>query len=303
MLSRFQFDAASVVIEFLIRRLATIVFDVCEIIGYSVSVLLVGVFYALVMNEKNTNIFKSMNAVSLDVVDFSKLPQAHRNAILKNGFMTVWWRNVSMFSFLPSFRSILMYNPFLFLAQVFFTNQFTVDLPPEEQTTENFELIEKLLHKFTGKMKESKELDAVNFNPNFIETDIDDGLFNDIGLQHYSLFTSYIQMEYPKYKAGPLIFDYASPIIEDGTKRKKLDRLWASSGNPFYAIIAYVELTITKNGRLEHPMMGIFSDSLCSNYTWNNIDTLFSSKAGPYIQDQYQKWKAIPIEIISNIEE
>ena len=104
-------------------------------------------------------------------------------------------------------------------------------------------------------------------------------------------------MKYPKYKAGPLIFDYESPILQDGTKRKKIDRLWVSSRNPFYTVIAYVELTITENGRLEHPMMGIFSDSLCSNYTWNNIDTLFSSKVVPYIQDQYQKLKLVPLEI------
>ena len=146
-------------------------------------------------------------------------------------------------------------------------------------------------------MTETKELDAVAYNPNFVETDIDDGLFNDIGLQHLGSCTAYIQMEYPKYKAETLIFDYASPIISDGIKRKKLDRLWASSGNPFYTVIAYVELTITENGRLEHPMMGIFSDSVYSNFVWNSVDVLFVSKVAPYIQDQYQKLKVVSLEI------
>ena len=105
--------------------MSTFVFDTCKIIAYSVSVLLTGVYPAFVRYEKNKNIFKTMNPVSLD---FSKIPQVHRCVISKNSFMKVWWRNVLMFTVLPSSRAILMYNPFLFLSQLSVTNQFTVEL-------------------------------------------------------------------------------------------------------------------------------------------------------------------------------
>ena len=207
--------------EAIIRRIAIFILSMCKIVGYGISIVLVGVYYALVVHDKNIAIFNAMNPVSLDVVDFSKLPRAHRNAIMKNGFAHVWIRNISMFSLLTSLRCILMYNPFLFVAQLSFTNQFTNDIPPDERTTENFQLLELILHTFTGKTKENKSLDAVGYNPNFIDTDIDDGQFDDIGLQYISIFTAYIQMEYLKYKPGTRLFDYRSPIIEDGTKRKK----------------------------------------------------------------------------------
>ena len=77
-LSYFNFDSASTVMEAIIRRIAIFILSMCKIVGYGISIFLVGVYYALVVHDKNIAIFKAMNPVSLDVVDFSKCDNEER---------------------------------------------------------------------------------------------------------------------------------------------------------------------------------------------------------------------------------
>ena len=104
-ISRCHMDCISVILEFIIRTLATVMSYVFRFIGYGISIVLCGVHSPLIMYAHNQSIIKAMNPVSLRIVDFSKLPVVHRNAIAKNGFIAVLWRIVIMFSILHILRS------------------------------------------------------------------------------------------------------------------------------------------------------------------------------------------------------
>ena len=302
-LSNYKLDTLAEILEYSIRYFSTIMTKIYKFVAYSLSILLCGVYYSLITYAENKPVINAMNPVSLHVVDFSKLPNVHQNIVLKNGFFAVWWREVVMFSLLPVLRYTMMYNPFLFILKLSFTNQISKDLPVDERTSDNLNKMEILFHNYEGRCKESERLDSVTFNPNFTETDADDGKFNDIGIQFSSFWTCYIQMELPKYKKTVEQFAYDSPISIDGVKKKKLDRLWIPFQNPFYPVCAYVEITLTECGSIQHPMLGIFSDSKYSELCWSSIDNLFQNKVVPYLEEQYMNSKAAPLEIISNIEE
>ena len=291
LLSYIHWDFISVALEFLIRKLTTLTTLVYKSVAYPCSILLCGVYYPYVTYCNNMLIMTAMDPVSLDVVDFSKLPNVHRNAIMKNGSFSVWLRVVVMFSVLPAIRYILSYNPFLFQLSLVFTNQKTADIPDEERTEANFQMLEMIFHTYAKRVRENKRLDAVNFNPNYTETNTDDGKFNDIGLQYMYYFTSYIQMELPKFRKELERFEYVSPIVSDGVKCKLLDRLWIPYSNPFHALNAYVEVILTENGSLQHPMMGVFSNSVYSHYSWARVDKLFNINVMAYISELYEKYK------------
>ena len=106
-------------------------------------------------------------------------------------------------------------------------------------------------------------------------------------------------MELPKFKKEIERFDYTSPILANGIRCKLLDRLWVS----FHPVASYVEVILTENGSIQHPMMGLIANSVYSTYTWSCIDNLFQKNVISYIEQQYINSKAIPLEIISNIEE
>ena len=110
-------------------------------------------------------------------------------------------------------------------------------------------------------------------------------------------------MELPKFKKEKERFDYTSPILANGIRCKLLDRLWISYSNPFHPVASYVEVILTENGSIQHPMMGLIANSVYSTYTWSCIDNLFQINVISYIEQQYINSKAIPIEIISNTEE
>ena len=302
LLSYWKMDALSELLESTIRYISTLLTRIYKYSGYLISILLCGVYYSLLTYKRNAAIIDAMNPVTLDNIKFSGLPNVHRNAIIKNGFTSVWWKNVVMFSAQPLSRYLLMYNPFLFNLELSFTNHYTQDLPIAERTTENFQILEMIFHSYAGLYKETKRSDAIRFNPNYTECDFDDGRFDDIGMQVCPYYTTYIQMELPKFKKGPERFDYQSPIIEDGIKCKLLDRLWLPYSNPFHPIISYVEMILTENGSLQHPMMGVFSDAYYCDWMWKAIDKLFQINVVSYLEEQYKNSKAIPIEIISNIE-
>ena len=207
-----------------------------------------------------------------------------------------------MFTVLPVLRYTMIDNPYLFTLKLSFTNQISKDLPVDERTSDNINLVEMAFHNLEGRCKQTARLDTVKFNPNFTETDTDDGKFNDIGMQFCQFWTGYIQMELPKYRRTVEIFEYDSPISVDGVKKKKIDRLWIPFDNPFYTVTAYVEVVLTENGSIQHPMLGIFSNSIYSQYVWLCIDDIFQNRIVPYLEEQYMNSKMVPIEIISNIE-
>ena len=297
--SYIHLDFLSVALEFIIRKFTTLMTSVYKSVAYPCSILLCGMYYSYVTYHNNILIMKAMDPVTLDVIDFSKLPNVHRNAIAKNGFFSVWLRIVIMFSVLPAIRYILSYNPFLFQYTVIFTNQKTADIPPEERTDGNFQMLDMIFHTYAGRVKETKRLDAVQFNPNYTETTTDDGKFNDIGLQYMYFFTSYIQMELPKFKKEAARFEYISPIVSDGVKCKLLDRLWTPYCNHFHALNSYIEVILTENGSLQHPMIGVYSNSVFSNFLWAHVDTLFNINVKAYISELYEKYKLPKINIVS----
>ena len=151
LLSYVKFDTVSEHLESTIRYFSSVITSIFTWLGDTMSMLLSGIYFAVLTYETNKPIILAMGPVSLDVVDFSKLPNVHRNAMMKNGFFAVWWRYVIMLSGLPVVRSILMYNPYLFTLSLFFTNQFSKDIDVDERTDENFQTIERIFHTYAGK--------------------------------------------------------------------------------------------------------------------------------------------------------
>ena len=292
LISFLKFDTVSEHLESTIRYFSSFITSIFTRLGYSMSILLSGIYFSVLTYEINKPIILAMGPVSLDVIDFSKLANVHRNAMTKNGIFSVWLRCVVMLSGLPMVRSILTYNPYLFQLSLFFTNQFTKDIDVDERTDENFQTIERIFHTYAGKCSESEALDAVVFNPNYTECITDDGRFNDIGMQFSRYWMTYIQMELPKIKKEIVSFDYTSPILANGVKCKLLDRLWVSYRNPYHPIVSYVEVILTENGSMQHPMMGLIADSVYAVYTWSCIDNLFQQKVFLYIEEQYQNNKS-----------
>ena len=50
---------------------------------------------------------------------------------------------------------------------------------------------------------------------------------------------------------------------------------------------AYVEIVLTENGSIQHPMLGIFSNSIYSQYVWLCIDHIFQNRIVPYLEGKY----------------
>ena len=138
LLSYVKFDTMSEHLESIIRYFSSSITSIIIWLGYTMSILLSGIYFAVLTYESNKPIILAMVPVSLDVVDFSKLPNVHRNAMTKNGVFSVWWRYVIMLSGLPVVRSILMYNPYLFTLSLFSPINFQKILTWMNELTKTF---------------------------------------------------------------------------------------------------------------------------------------------------------------------
>ena len=85
LLSYVKFDTVSEHLESTIRYFSSVITSIFTRLGYTMSMLLSGIYFAVLTFETNKPIILAMGPVSLDVVDFSKLPNVHRNAMMKNG--------------------------------------------------------------------------------------------------------------------------------------------------------------------------------------------------------------------------
>ena len=85
LLSYVKFDTVSEYLESIIRYFSSVITSIIIWLGDTMSMLLSGIYFAVLTYEINKPIILAMGPVSLDVVDFSKLPNVHRNAMMKNG--------------------------------------------------------------------------------------------------------------------------------------------------------------------------------------------------------------------------
>lgn len=158
-----------------------------------------------------------------------------------------------------------------------------------ERTPSNFKKLEMIMHNYMEHSQHSQQIDNVGFTPNFNSVAVDDGKFNSLGMQVPGLFTAYITMEFPKYDEYKVItFTSEATEVKDGIKRYRIDRLKVPFKDPWYIISGYVEVNIRETGGIDHPMFGIFNDSLFCEYRWKSIDTLFQGTICRYVEHQIQ---------------
>jgi len=268
-------------------------------------------------NQKYVKLFEEYGSVKNVCLD--GMMKNISDSFVRNGRYYLPVRIAAMLSFQPYIKALLSDNPVLFEYKMHITNQFTDSLSKFDT-----DIIAKTFFSFMldpEYCSNVKNMYNINFTPNYYNDENDKNYsdYNNVGMQVTRFFTNIIFLE-TLYKSPDdfakgirdevihiSLMNKENPIYENirdnnlkfSSDSMDLDndlrcclvtlRLPYTHLNHIVSCIS-VEATynLTKQ-RYEHPMIGIKTNAIYSEYTWKIIDKLFNDRVAGYLEDVVEK--------------